>query len=551
MWVAGPQTRGTLSLVFSCAITLFLCVWTTVQVNIEPPEYNSNRTLVRLIPIKALKENKAFLNLLAKRWVRKLGWSCVALIFPEGVLAIAAYERKVASLLCIEVNKLISERPNVEEWDMSLGYYAIMGGFVIPKHDYNAVSARLKGRADGTKTATVTSDENLEITSVGRTTSSTSSPEPASKRNHHSVEEVDGDEEKQATVAGNKTDSSDDNQPLTLTPYGVLQLAKWQWSPASKDRSPQETTHDDNANLIAVTSAQVKDKSNASTITKILVLWQALWMIVQIIGRRAQYPGIPVTLLELHTCLHAFCAFAMYLMWWDKPVDIDLPTTVHLTHSQIIFLRNGQSKDEDKTNPWGEERKKTISSDEEKAVSSKEEKPISSEKTQAGHPHLFLTTRSGIGKLMYRRLVGHRSIRTNFFSAISGAYRRLWEGRRKFWRESLSISFVGLVFGGVHLAAWNSSFPTYAEQILWRISSTITASSWSVFVLSLWLSVFVAKRPEGKIVSKVCGIILGLGLLPVFLVRIYLLVESFASIRRLPAGSYRLHTWSNLWPHVG
>ena len=199
---------------------------------------------------------------------------------------------------------------------------------------------------------------------------------------------------------------------------------------------------------------------------------------------------------------------------------------------QIIFLRKGQSEEKDPTNPWSRE-------------GDVEDIPVGK------NSRLFLTSRSGIGKLMYQRLVGRRNIRTHYFSTMSEAYIRLWGGRKSFWIESLSISFVGLVYGGVHLAAWNRPFPSYAERILWQISSSITAAAWSGFVLTLWLSVFVEKRRGGRIVSKVCGVVLGLGLFPVLLVRVYLLVESFASIRRLPAGSYRLHTWSNLWPHVG
>ncbi|KAF2464397.1 uncharacterized protein BDR25DRAFT_164563, partial [Lindgomyces ingoldianus] len=250
-WVAGPGSRGTLSLVFSCGITLFLCVWTTVQVNIEPQE-NLNPTLARFIPIRALKKNKALLKLLAKRWVRKLGWSLIALIMPEGVMAIAAYERKIANLLLSQVDKIIPKGP--ERWDMFLAYYAIMGGFVI---------------------------------------------------------------------LGNRGEENDDlqdiNRLLTLTPYGVLQLLKWQWG---------SSTQKHGGKLINITSDEVRDKSNADLLNKLIVAWQALWMIAQVIGRRAEYPDIPVTLLELHTCLHAFAAFAMYLTWWNKPVDINLPTTV-------------------------------------------------------------------------------------------------------------------------------------------------------------------------------------------------------------------------------
>ncbi len=85
-WVSGPSTRGTFGLVFSCVITLFLCVWTTVHVNIDPPAKGKSR-----IP---------------KRHIQKFGWACATLIFPEGAMAIAHYERMTAWRLLKEMKKL-------------------------------------------------------------------------------------------------------------------------------------------------------------------------------------------------------------------------------------------------------------------------------------------------------------------------------------------------------------------------------------------------------------------------------------------------------------
>ena len=52
-WVSGPTSRGTLTVVFSCFITLFLCVWTAVQVNIEP-ENNRNSVFVAILGDKTI-----------------------------------------------------------------------------------------------------------------------------------------------------------------------------------------------------------------------------------------------------------------------------------------------------------------------------------------------------------------------------------------------------------------------------------------------------------------------------------------------------------------
>ncbi|PMD12848.1 hypothetical protein NA56DRAFT_652206 [Hyaloscypha hepaticicola] len=532
-WKAGPKDRGTLGLVFSCVITLFLCVWTTVHVNIEPPDA-VNPTLARFIPIKALKKNDTLLKFLAKRSVRKLGWGSFTLLVPEGVMAIATYERKTAYLLRDAVNAIINKREGVEQWDLSLAYYAIMGGFVIHKADYDKAIKQFNKTGGGEKEAGSIPHGDLER--PGGTETAVKPRESLnldSKENDTIVRTNIGDAEKQMNAIDG-TEDPPKNNPLTLTPYGVLQLAKWQWETHTPTNTSAPDVVGEKTNLFPITSGQVDDKSNANSLAKGLIAWQALWMIVQVIGRQAEHPRLPVTLLELHTCLHTFCAFAMYITWWDKPVDIEVPTEIRLTTSQINFLRKGASLSDDQTNPF-----RAPPNDK-------------NEESPTDIASAFLTSRSGIGKLMYHRLCGHRNLRKEYFSIIGDAYIRLWKVRRAVWKEGLLISLVGLIFGGVHLVAWHASFPTYVERILWQIAAAVTATAWSGFVLSLWLSVFVEERREdSRLFSRACGVFLGVGIFPVMLVRVYLLVESFASLRRLPYGSYELNIWSNVWPHAG
>ena len=48
-----------------------------------------------------------------------------------------------------------------------------------------------------------------------------------------------------------------------------------------------------------------------------------------------QYPkfytvaqNIPISLLELNTFGHAVCALLIYLLWWEKPFEVDYPTMI-------------------------------------------------------------------------------------------------------------------------------------------------------------------------------------------------------------------------------
>ena len=59
LWQSSPNTRGTSDILTTCIITLLLCVWTAVHLNISPPE--------------SYWEPK----------IRKTGWLILALLAPE------------------------------------------------------------------------------------------------------------------------------------------------------------------------------------------------------------------------------------------------------------------------------------------------------------------------------------------------------------------------------------------------------------------------------------------------------------------------------------
>ena len=111
------------------------------------------------------------------------------------------------------------------------------------------------------------------------------------------------------------------NKRLTLTPHGVLRVAQW------------GLEEGDGLKLLSATTAkEVRDKSDPTTLTKVIVVWQALWIVVQVIDRTAAH--YPVTLLELHTVLHTFCAVSTYIIWWRKPLDIETSTTIPLNYEK-------------------------------------------------------------------------------------------------------------------------------------------------------------------------------------------------------------------------
>jgi hypothetical protein len=75
-----------------------------------------------------------------------------------------------------------------------------------------------------------------------------------------------------------------------------------------------------------LSKAEIKDKSKANGLGKLLVCCQASWFIIQSLARVCR--GVPISLLELNTVAHSLCALLIYLLWWDKPLDIGEPTLI-------------------------------------------------------------------------------------------------------------------------------------------------------------------------------------------------------------------------------
>ncbi|KAI4129987.1 MAG: hypothetical protein LQ341_006513, partial [Variospora aurantia] len=91
---------------------------------------------------------------------------------------------------------------------------------------------------------------------------------------------------------------------LTITPKGVAFLAK-------------------HGHFVKIPDSTIQDKSKADILAKVLVCVQVSWMLVQTISRRIV--GYPITLLEVHTLVHVACAIAMYVLWFQKPLDVRDP----------------------------------------------------------------------------------------------------------------------------------------------------------------------------------------------------------------------------------
>ena len=138
-WQPEPSTRGTWSILSTCIITISLCLWTAVHLNVPPPHRKY-----------------------AQFWW-KLYWLGVGLLAPETVAYMAWYQKSVVARGFEDIQKAIGQKSRLSwvtrfwdwiyrerapkedtetdsgtpiseaknKWTMTHAFYAYMGGFAL------------------------------------------------------------------------------------------------------------------------------------------------------------------------------------------------------------------------------------------------------------------------------------------------------------------------------------------------------------------------------------------------------------------------------------
>lgn len=111
------------------------------------------------------------------------------------------------------------------------------------------------------------------------------------------------------------------------------------------------------------------------------------------------------------------------------------------------------------------------------------------------------------------------------------------------------LSCLNIIYGGAHASAWNSHFPTLLEQWMWRSSCLVLALPAVVTTLKIITQHMPDRWHMDYYVNIAVRILLHPILLVYFCARIFVVVESFISIRNLPDGAYNTVQLSEYWPH--
>jgi hypothetical protein len=304
----------------------------------------------------------------------------------------------------------------------------------------------------------------------------------------------------------------------------------------------------------SITAEEIWDKSKADTLAKIITLIKASWLVIQLLGRAILH--LPTTTLELSAGAIVLCTFGTFFCWLHKPADV---------HKGII-LNTGATTAQILTDAG------------EAAVMPYRHTPLDFVAKES-----FTCSHDIMGFFSMRYDHPERPLRVfpnDRFPDIA-----TW--------QKFALFCLTSAYAASHLVAWNFSFPTPTERLLWRVSSSlftgVTIAFWIFETIAarqrygrwdkylIWLRLKKAPPQPHADEEKVMGpirqgtiqrldafeqeqrkvkplpfweVALLLPIVDVYAAaRAYMVIEVFVSLRELPAGVYKTFEVANILPH--
>jgi len=294
-----------------------------------------------------------------------------------------------------------------------------------------------------------------------------------------------------------------------------------------------------NGDFPRISKMEIEDKSKDDFISKAVVILQISWFVVQCIARGVQ--RLPITELELATVAFAGLNFVIYVLWWDKPLNVQCGVRVYKKRRTDEPVDDGHI--EARAGFWvalGDALSKLPA-----AIvrgPSKEDMAFGLE----GSPWPIRVLTWPVVKAIDIMTGGDYA---TVGKRVGASYPSRWEkNRMETWHLISVIAGIASAFGGIHCIGWSFSFPSTTERTLWRVASiSITGVPISQFV-PLFLGEFgwLDSVSDVRIERSYSALILFLYITS----RLVLLILPFLSLRSLPPATYQTVDWSSLIPHI-
>ncbi|KAM0705721.1 hypothetical protein Q7P35_007081 [Cladosporium inversicolor] len=291
-WHPNAVQRGTWAIYQTCIITIILCVWTTIHLNVPRPGDKSSR----------------------QTW-RRIGWSLLTIIAPEVVALNAWLQYREARLLLVDVNKNRSRKKPPY------------------RHCLNTIAFAFF--------APVRLLDWLRISRFGRLLVKKGLVHDRSPSDCNE-EQAFAEDRYLRREARIKAQVEDANMTWTMSMAfyalsgGCIYTSKTGEQRVLRRDAIAYLAANEPQSLLQLHRVVLQNPGKANAIGKTITCVQALWFCAQCLARLSG--NLAVSLLELNTFAHCISTLLIYIFWWDKPYDVEAHTLVESKSLDLCFL---------------------------------------------------------------------------------------------------------------------------------------------------------------------------------------------------------------------
>lgn len=226
-----------------------------------------------------------------------------------------------------------------------------------------------------------------------------------------------------------------------------------------------------------VSADDIEDRGKAGVLAKSLLIWQLSVFLANCFARWDQ--SLPLSLLEITTIGHSLCSIIAMVLWWYKPHSIGEATVIN---------RQG---------------------------------PLPS-----------------LPNAGWRKVLSHHFVATSF---RAGLYKVLaGDDEVMGLPKTITIVAIAVLYGLPHLLGLSVHFPTFAEQLCWKIATFMVIGSPLLMCVILWIMTYIEKLSRLESAVGYSLLILIYILLVVYPISsMFLVGESVRQIFALPVESFR------------
>jgi hypothetical protein len=278
-----------------------------------------------------------------------------------------------------------------------------------------------------------------------------------------------------------------------------------------------------------ISETYITDRAESSSLSKALLIVQVAWFCTNCASRSIQQ--LPLSLVEVSTSAHAFCTLATYFVWWSKPLNIAEGTPMRGEDAREVYaLLKCTSREYSEALRMARE------------IAARGAAANSNAKKRVA-----LAANALLHLLPDEEEPPSSRFRDPHWASVPGSL----SSKSSHWTELLPTVIPPMLYGFVHILAWNGRFPTPLERLLWRVSSVVVTCSG--FTLASTATVANLGGLIGgfwkALLDTTFMIFVAFVPLVHTLASGFLLVESFRQLLFLDTAVYQLTSWSNYWPH--